>query len=79
MATCKGCGKVIWWGVDPDGNTIPLDPTAPVYEVGIEEALGTRHKVTRCDRRLVMVSHFATCPEANRFSGRNKVRKEANP
>lgn len=63
---CKGCGRPILWGVTADGKRIPLDPRASVYayESGKAERLGTAY-----------VTHFATCPHANQFSGRNKEKK----
>ncbi len=75
MSKCKGCGKRIVWGETPEGKKIPLDPSAPVYSIDVGEnsgemrvwdGLGVR-PVER--RRGFMVSHFATCPDANRFSG----------
>lgn len=62
-STCRGCGKVIVWGVTPDGKRIPLDPKPPVYRT---EERGA--EVIAARDREAMVSHFATCPEANRFS-----------
>lgn len=66
---CKGCGKPIVWGETDDGKKIPLDPKPPVYTV-----VWTARKITcsRSPREVFMVSHFATCPEANRFSGSKK-------
>ena len=68
--TCKGCGKkVIWVTITKaDGTTgqLPLDPSAPVYEVDpVSPAIGERTKTA-------FVSHFATCPQANLFSGGKK-------
>ena len=62
-ATCKGCGRKIVWASDEKGTKIPLDPSAPVYELLVEGS-------TLCRRtgRHVMVSHFATCPKASDFS-----------
>lgn len=57
---CKGCGKKIFWGRTEDDKQIPLDPSAPVYE---EDGMIVRRT------KLAMVSHFSTCPDANRFSG----------
>jgi hypothetical protein len=59
---CKGCGKPIFWAETPDGRRVPLDPKPPVYVADKENG--------RCERvaREFMVTHFATCPEANTFS-----------
>lgn len=67
MSKCKGCGKEILWAVDADGKRIPLDTKPPVYQfwqVPTKDGV-----VMRCDwTKIHAVSHFATCPEANRFS-----------
>ena len=70
---CRGCGKPIVWGETPDGKKIPLDPTPAVYLVR-EESQKTVvvYRTLNC----YMVTHFATCPKANQFSGSKK--KEAN-
>jgi hypothetical protein len=63
---CSGpkCGREIVWGVDADGQRMPLDPRPPVYDVdeSTEPARATR-------RPGAMVSRFATCKDASRFSG----------
>lgn len=69
MATCKGCGKEIVWGLTGDGKKIPLDPKPPVYSFIGD---GDEHSVPVIRHRGAMVTHFATCPEANRFSGSKK-------
>lgn len=74
-ATCRGCGKPIVWGVTADGKKIPLDPRAPVYEVPsiTPTTFGTEGERIGITRNLsAMVSHFATCPQANQFSGSKK-------
>jgi hypothetical protein len=72
---CKGCGKRVLWVVNRDtGKRVPLDPAPPTYvslgaggmHVGMDPA------PTGWFRSDAMVSHFATCPDASRFSGRNK-------
>lgn len=72
---CAGCGKAIIWGVIAAGVRIPLDPAAPVYGLSgfrAELGLGDRPaaEISRAKRDEFMVSHFATCPKANQFSGR---------
>lgn len=70
MQKCRGCGKEIVFAdlVDDQGifigKSVPLDPKPPVYEINSD---GTAER-----RRGAMVSHFATCTEANRFSGSRK-------
>jgi hypothetical protein len=62
---CKGCGRPIIWGITEDGTRIPLDPKPPTYVLEFTGERGV--KVRRV--RSVLVSHFATCPQASRFSG----------
>ena len=55
------------------GKVVPLDLTAPVYSVqpdliGVETA-------TRAER--MYVSHFATCPERERFRRRQSAKGNA--
>lgn len=47
-----------------EGKKIPLDPHAPVYS-----AIEQRGRTEVVRTHLAMVSHFATCPNANDFSG----------
>ena len=68
---CRGCGRPIVWAVDPTGQRIPLDPRPPVYHVNLEDPANPGS--ARCSRSSTgMVSHFATCPEAGRFSGSSR-------
>lgn len=80
---CEGCGRRIVWGKTSEGKSIPLDPTPAVYYVKpsmdgataelspLEPApVGMSGALMRI--RGAMVTHFATCPEAHRFSGGGK-------
>ncbi len=93
MATCKGCGREIVWGKKHDGGMVPLDPRAPVFAVDTEgEAYSLKSQLDiegrlqmalpngQCAlvRAKWMVSHFATCPNANEFSGKNKSKEATN-
>jgi hypothetical protein len=74
--TCRGCGKPIVWAKNlrADGSlqNIPLDPRAPVYSV---QVIGENEvRCTLVPRDNFMVSHFATCPNANDFSRGRKPR-----
>lgn len=75
IGTCQGCGKKILWGITPEGKSIPLDPSAPVYTV-VTKIPGTpRVKLLPASERRELgpwVSHFATCPKASQFSGSSK-------
>jgi hypothetical protein len=65
---CAGCGKPIVWAVNPDSGTpMPLDPRPPVYRVVNGQAIRVPD---------VLVLHFATCSDANRF-GKNKPKDQA--
>lgn len=67
---CKGCGKEIVWGITSEGKRIPLDPKPPVYRL---ETKPDAEKTTEAERMAnTYVSHFATCPQANRFSASKK-------
>jgi hypothetical protein len=75
---CAGCGKPIVWATSPDGKAIPLDPRPAIYTVYQDtEALYCLRQVMIERGReslpgYLMVTHFATCPKASEFSGRNK-------
>lgn len=72
MSNCRGCGKEIIWGVNLEGKKIPLDPAPPVYVSMGNTGITNGMVVTRDPD--AMVSHFATCPEANEFSGSKKAK-----
>lgn len=69
MASCRGCGKQIVWAEDKNGKKIPLDPAPPVYEFTHDQMIN-KTVCNKLDRAAV--SHFATCPNANDFSGSKK-------
>jgi hypothetical protein len=75
VANCKGCGALIVWAELANGKRVPLDPRPAVYDVTLAGVAHEALTAERADRRRYMVSHFATCPEANRFSGASKGRK----
>lgn len=68
MSACKGCGKEITWAKTRDGKTIPLDGRPPIYRMWTE---GTPDILCEIDPTRA-VTHFATCPKANDFSGSKK-------
>jgi hypothetical protein len=59
-STCRGCDASIYWIVNANDKKVPIDCDADgcFPPTAREEGLG--------------VSHFPTCPDANRFSGRNR-------
>lgn len=86
-STCNGCGKPIVWIRTPDGKRVPLDPSPPVYVIHAasvkmdgngrvdqsQALIGERVTVVPGTRlQTACVTHFATCPNAGQFSGRNK-------
>lgn len=64
---CRACGKELLFAEGPNGKAIPLDLSAPVYRVLPN---GTCARETGC-----YVTHFASCPEASRFSKGGKEKK----
>jgi hypothetical protein len=68
---CEGCGKpMVWAYIVKDGvrtgKRVPLDPRPVVYRlVGGFDALDYEAQaITQADG---MVTHFATCRDANKF------------
>lgn len=74
MAECRGCGKLIIWGIQENGVKVPLDPSAPVYVLLEKQGPGRAQKIMRVPDEY-MVSHFKTCPNANEFSRSRKEKK----
>jgi len=70
---CSSCGRPIVWGVDGEGQRIPLDPRPPVYHVAQTED-GRAVLVSR--NRAAMVSHFATCPHASQHTRSRKAQAD---
>lgn len=70
-SNCHGCGRKIVWAKKEDGNWIPLDPSAPVYEVTDLDENG-QPIVVQKDTEEVMVAHFKTCPHTDRFGKRKE-------
>lgn len=73
MAKCKGCGAEILWAKNENGKMMPLDAKAPVYVLTIRNDMGTEARCQRAEKGRAFVSHFATCPKANEFSGSKRV------
>jgi hypothetical protein len=66
---CRGCGRKILW-IEWGGRKIPLDAVAPCYVRLVDKE--TRDEVWAQGKGHAFVSHFATCRQANQFSGRNR-------
>lgn len=70
MNRCKGCGAEIVWGKTRNGKSIPLDPKPLVYKtIRDVDHISNRMEVWADVIPGGMVSHFITCPQANKFSG----------
>lgn len=87
----KGCGRRILVGVLGNGGLVPLDLSAPVYEITGRNEDGTMRvrKVPEVDLGMVvpgpggiqimqryLVAHYATCPRAN-LPSRSPAKKAA--
>ncbi len=73
MAKCQACKAAITWAVNTDTNKkVPLVPFDPAYPKAIRYKLRQGRDSPICCRDAAgeMMSHFANCPGANRFSGR---------
>ena len=69
---CRGCRRLIVWGIDAGGQRIPLDPRPAIYRTTVSKENPKRWKVSVVRDIDCMVSHFATCPKASAFSGTAK-------
>lgn len=65
-AFCRTCGREIVWKTTQHGKKVPLDPKAIVFSVVGDIAVKPTPGVAG---ETFMVSHFATCPDANGWSG----------
>lgn len=88
VANCRGCNAAITWGVTEEKKRVPLNAEAftadqartsrggVFYVKGGPFEGGTYIERARLESltpdALVFLSHFATCPEAKRFSGRGR-------
>ncbi len=70
MSTCRSCGREIVWAETQHGKSVPLDPKALVFSVIQEGAklIAVKPSGGAIGERW-MVSHFATCVDANKWSG----------
>ncbi len=70
MNVCRSCGREIVWAETQHGAKVPLDPKALVFSV-VQE--GTKLIAVKPTGGVTgerwMVSHFATCIDASRWSG----------
>lgn len=66
---CRSCGREIVWKTTQHGKKVPLDPKALVFSVVGETAVKPTPGVLG---ETFMVSHFATYPDANKWSGQHR-------
>ena len=81
MAKCKGCGAEIIWVKTASGKAMPCDPELVTYKqrtLGQMKIVTPNGEVLSGDPEadpvqatgLGYISHFATCPAADRFRRR---------
>jgi hypothetical protein len=75
VVLCKDCGCPIVWARNGEtGKMIPFDARTQVWWIAPSQ--GTDPAATKvpkfADGKGMMVSHFATCPGAAKFSGKNR-------
>lgn len=66
---CKGCGREILWARSPTGAWLPLE-VATAYTVRLGRHPEDAH--AEVVARPTYVSHFITCPDRDRWSGRGR-------
>lgn len=71
IAKCRGCGAEIIWAFTADGHRMPLDAK---FE---GRFVLDRHKrddgTLLASARATYLSHFATCPQADKFRKRKAI------
>lgn len=78
MALCRGCGQEIGFIKTVKGKTMPVDPTPRTFvpEGGPNTYVMENGEICRGREldysdmhgtRIGYISHFATCPKADRF------------
>jgi len=58
MSNCKNCGKEIIWVKTTYGKSMPVDVDT------------LKDKNVEIFDHINMISHFTTCPDANKFRGK---------
>lgn len=81
LSTCRGCGRPILWIGTPAGKSMPCDPQPVAFwqrKGGMAKIVTPNGEVVSADLDGLpgmesgegYISHFATCPEAERFRSR---------
>jgi hypothetical protein len=75
VSTCRSCGAEVVWAVTPGGKRMPVDPE-PVVDGNVHldrrqnpplaQVIGSAPTLYDEEPADVYVSHFATCPNADR-------------
>lgn len=87
-ATCRGCGAPIVWVKTTAGKSMPCDVEPVLYKerTGAPEKIVTPNgEVLNCDLDVEpdeatgvgYISHFVTCPQAERFRKRKNGQKDS--
>jgi Family of unknown function (DUF6083) len=79
-ARCDGCGAPIEWGVTAKPKRIPLEPDGVLHRKAPNVVIvGTFRNGTVAvdvvksgDPRATRITHFAVCPDAERFRRRHR-------
>lgn len=85
--TCRGCGAPIVWIWTPGGKSMPCDPYQVLYRAraGAKGKIVTPNgEVLSCDLNVSpeeatgvgYISHFVTCPQAEKFRRNHANGKE---
>jgi len=73
---CRACGMEIEFYLGPGGRYLPLQRVRNVYVKRDPLQGGSIEALDRpADAEALFVSHFETCPQANRFSGKKEGRR----
>lgn len=61
MANCRSCGKeIIWAKMEKTGELHPIDANS------VKTGIVLSGDKSQCAVRKVGISHFSTCPQANK-------------
>lgn len=70
IITCRACNASIFFAPTAAGKSVPLDEEpveAGNYHIGLDGVARVVKKDEPRPTPLLYISHFATCPEAQRF------------
>jgi hypothetical protein len=64
LGTCRSCGAKVEWAELTSGRRMPFDP--PIVAVRSQGSVLDGRVIEMVDS-AVSISHFATCPDANKW------------